>query len=108
MCSQIQLDWIRIGLPIHLDWIGFSQNPIRIHKIRGLDCVTSNTKLTRFSLDQKIFTITIMDIQRIIPLIYLIFLDQTDSSSEETTDDNIDLSLFHECTSGSLEVAKII
>ena len=39
-----------------------------------------------------------MNIQRsFIPLIYLIFLDQTDSSSEETTDDNIDLSVLHEC-----------
>ena len=28
---------------------------------------------------------------------YLIFLDQTDSSSEETSDDNIDLSIYHEC-----------
>jgi hypothetical protein len=41
-----------------------------------------------------------MNIQRrsiIIPVIYLVSLDQTGSSSEETTDDNIDLSLFHEC-----------
>ena len=39
-----------------------------------------------------------MNIQRsFIPLIYLIFLDQTDSSSEETIDDNIDLSVLHEC-----------
>ena len=43
-----------------------------------------------------------MNIQRrsvIIPIIYLVFLDYTDSSSEETTDDNIDLSLFHKCIS---------
>ncbi|GBB94326.1 hypothetical protein RclHR1_23310003 [Rhizophagus clarus] len=30
-------------------------------------------------------------------IIYLIFLDQTDSSFEETSDDNIDLSIYHEC-----------
>ena len=33
----------------------------------------------------------------ILPIIYLIFLDQTESSSEETSDDNIDLSIYHEC-----------
>src|SRR5581483_6959839 len=43
-----------------------------------------------------------MNIQRrsiIIPIIYLIFLDQTDSSCEEKTDDDDDLSLFYECIS---------
>jgi len=33
----------------------------------------------------------------ILSIIYLVFLDQTDSSSEETSDDNIDLSIYHEC-----------
>ena len=34
----------------------------------------------------------------ILSIIYLIFLDQTnDSSSEEMSDDNIDLSIYHEC-----------
>ena len=33
----------------------------------------------------------------ILLIIYLIFLDQTDSSSEETSDDNVDLSIYHEC-----------
>jgi hypothetical protein len=40
-----------------------------------------------------------MNIQRyiiILSLVYLIFLNQIDSSSEETSDDNIDLSIFHE------------
>jgi hypothetical protein len=32
-------------------------------------------------------------------IIYLVFLDQTESSSEETSDDNIDLSIYHECIS---------
>jgi hypothetical protein len=41
-----------------------------------------------------------MNFQRriiIVSLIYLIFLDHEDSSSEETTDDNIDLSILYEC-----------
>ena len=35
----------------------------------------------------------------IISIIYLIFLDQTDSSSEETTDNDANLSFFNECIS---------
>jgi hypothetical protein len=35
----------------------------------------------------------------IISIIYLIFLDQTNSSSEETTDNDANLSLFNECIS---------
>ena len=40
------------------------------------------------------------DIQRrlLIPIIYLVFLDQfEDTSSEESTDDNFDLSIYYEC-----------
>jgi len=33
----------------------------------------------------------------ILSIIYLIFLDQTESSSEEISDDNVDLSIYHEC-----------
>ena len=43
-----------------------------------------------------------MNIQRhiiILSLVYLIFLNQNDSSFEETSDDNIDLLIFHACIS---------
>src|SRR3954453_23475794 len=33
----------------------------------------------------------------IISIIYLIFLDQNESSSEETSENNVDLSIYHEC-----------
>src|SRR6185437_12035113 len=79
----LDLDWI--ADPIGLDRILIKSNP---H--------SQIIRIEFFFVPQQI--LTIMNIQRsFIPLIYLIFLDQTDSSSKETTDDNIDLSVLHKC-----------